>query len=85
MSCVPIPDVPVPTLPEPLSIPIPEPPTVPELPELFCCKLPIPPIPPLPVKLGPIIVNSGVIAILNVYVARMQAYIHSIPNKCPLE
>jgi hypothetical protein len=40
-------------------------------------------IPPVPIP--PLILNSAVIAALNVYLLAAQTYLNALPLKCPVE
>lgn len=83
-ACIALPIGTLPTLPSPLSLTAPALPSVPGLPDL-CCKLPPLPVSLPPIPIPPLILNSAVITTLNATIALVQAFLVSLPLKCPLE
>jgi hypothetical protein len=84
MPCIALPTVTAPTLPDPLSI---SPPAVPgaAFDLQLCCKLPpfVPPLPPIPIPA--LILNSAVVAALNVFIGQAVAFISALSVPCPKE
>jgi hypothetical protein len=86
MACIPVPSLPFPVLPAPLSLSPPLPPTPPTVPgAILCCKLPPVPPPPIPIPIPPLILNPALLASLNAFIDQARAYINSLPLKCPVE
>lgn len=84
MSCIPIPHVPTPTLPFPLTI------GLPPLPGFsgeinLCCKILAIDIPPLPLPIPPLMINPAVVEVIKSTIATINAYIDKLPFDCPLE
>lgn len=84
MACLELPDAPIPTLPSPLSL---SPPAIPDAPGLpdYCCKLPIPPTPPIPIKIPSVLINTTFTTTLEAYIEVAKTYIDSLAFTCPLE
>lgn len=82
--CIQGPAIAIPPLPTGFTISPPVLPTLPGIPEL-CCKLPPIPIQLPPIPIPSLILNSAVIAALNVYIQTALTYINSLPLECPLE
>jgi len=83
MPCNPVPSIPIPTLPDGISLalPLPNPPSV-STPSP-CCLLPeLPPI-TLPITLPPAIVNIAFVATLRVAIEAANAWLESLPLTCP--
>lgn len=79
MPCIPIPTATVPTLPAPLSIAAPPPPSV-GTPGL-CCQL-VPPFsftPPLAIA----VLNPAVVLTINQALHAVQEFIDKLPPRCP--
>lgn len=83
MACIPLPKAPRVTSPFPFSI---EPPELPSAsPSLtVCCKLFAFPI-KVPLPLGPLVINPGVIATVNAAMDVVDAFIDSLAFECPRE
>jgi len=90
MACLPLPELPMPTLPGGLSL---DPPELPPPPggnfSLLCCKLLQFEIPAPPISLPPLTISSATAAavataIKNAMTA-MQNFIDNIPLECPKE
>ncbi|HEY3254604.1 MAG TPA: hypothetical protein VGJ91_11670, partial [Polyangiaceae bacterium] len=83
MACVPIPDVPLPTLPDGITIA----PTFPA--ESFdpslCCKILKIPITTPPIAIPPAILNPGVNAAIATAIKGVQDYIDKLQHDCPKE
>ncbi len=84
MACIPIPELPNPTLGLGLSI---EPPSLPSFSGDvdLCCKILSFNIVPPPLPLPPFALNAAVTATLNNCIAAVQAYIDALPLDCPSE
>lgn len=84
MACVPIPQVPNPELPFPLTIAPPETPD-PGFSADLCCKILAFTIPTPPIPLPPGTVNPATAALITSNLAAVQAYLDALPLKCPRE
>lgn len=83
MACVPIPDIPVPTLPAGISLT----PTLPsfDFDENLCCKILQLELKPPPIPIPPLLLNPGVNAAIASTVKGVQDYIDRLPHDCPKE
>lgn len=82
MPCLPGLPIPIPTLPNGITIGTPQPPPLPKIPAL-CCKLPIPPLPAVPtlsISLGVAELNAA-----KAYIKQIVSYVNSLPLNCPKE
>lgn len=83
MACLPLPTVPFPELPFPLTLGA----AIPSFefdPNLCCKLLPFPVvIPPIPLPVG--VLNPGVVALVQANLQSMTAYFDALPFKCPRE
>jgi hypothetical protein len=87
MPCIPLPTVPKPQLPAPLSIGLPTLQT-PPLQANLCCQFSLPqiilPLPPIPLGfLGPAL--APILAAIDAAEAQVDAWLAAIPVNCPLE
>lgn len=87
MACIPLPKLDLPTLPAPLSLTPPAPPTVSidaNLP--FCCKVAsLAGSFSIPIPIPPLVLNPAVIAIINAALGAVDAYLDALPLSCPKE
>lgn len=83
MPCLTVPLPTLPTLPSPLTLPVPDAPDV--SPPETCCKLPTLPIPAIPITIPSVIVNPALVVTMKQYQALMRAYLDQIPVECPKE
>ena len=83
MACIPIPDVPVPTLPAGISIT----PTLPsqDFDAALCCKVLQIEIKPPPIPIPPLLLNPAVNAVIATTIKGVQDYIDALPHDCPKE
>lgn len=83
MACIELPKIELPRLPAPLSI---EPPSLPALSAdvTICCKLVAFRFGPY-VPLGPLVINPGVIALINAAADAVEGFLDAIPLECPRE
>jgi len=83
MACIPIPDVPLPTLPDGITIA----PTLPsqDFDPALCCKVLNLPVSTPPIGIPPVLLNPGVNAILKNAIKGVQSYIDQLPHDCPKE
>ncbi len=82
-KCIPIPQIPEPSLPGGISF-APPPLPLPPFPEGVCCKLPPLPIPPLPNPIPPLPL-AAVIAVMKKAVAAINKVQKLKPLTCPRE
>lgn len=86
MSCLVLPVPPIPSLPAPFGISLPDELPLPGFPGLIlCCKLPPIPLPPIPIPIPPLILNAAIVAALTAAIATVTGYLHALPLSCPLE
>ncbi len=83
MACVPIPDVPLPTLPDGITIA----PTFPtfSFDPTLCCKILQLPLTIPPIAIPPFLLNTGVNTVIANAVKAVQDYIDQLPHDCPKE
>jgi len=82
MACVPLPAVPVPTLPGGISLTPPAPPGISFDPELCCKLLPFPLATP-PISLPPGTLNPAVIAAVTAILQQIQDFLDGAVLRCP--
>ncbi len=83
MACVPIPDIPIPTLPDGISL-------APSFPSqsfdaALCCKVLDLEIKPPPIPIPPLLLNPAVNATIAATIKAVQDYIDKLPHDCPKE
>lgn len=83
MPCVPLPRLPLPTLPEGISISVPLPPFPAISIDSPCCLLPPLQTPKIPIPLPPLVVNPALVATIRAGLAAIEAYEAMIPLDCP--
>jgi hypothetical protein len=83
MACIPIPAVPLPELPFPLTFGVTTPPF--DFDPALCCKLlPFPiALPPIPLPLGTL--NPAVVGVIMANLQAMNDFVDALPLKCPRE
>jgi hypothetical protein len=84
MPCTPLPTLALPTLPAPLTLTPPAPPSIDFDPSLCCKLLPFPvTTPPVPLPVG--VLNPAVVAVLTQQMAAAQSFLDSLSFSCPRE
>lgn len=85
MACLKLPVPPLPPLPLPFNVAPPPLPPIPSIDLQFCCKLPLPfpPLPPIPFP--PIVINPGVILLINAAMLVIETYLDALEVRCPRE
>jgi hypothetical protein len=84
MPCLPLPALPLPSIPAPFSL-IPELPKVPSIQLDVCCQAINLGEPNIPIPLPPLVLNTGVIQLMNKGIAVVRAYLDALPIDCPRE
>jgi hypothetical protein len=83
MACIPIPDAPLPTLPDGITIA----PTFPSqsFNPALCCKVLDFPLTTPPVAIPPALLNPAVSAVIATTIKGVQDYVDQLPHDCPKE
>lgn len=83
MPCIPLPKLPLPTIPAGLTITAPFPAIPEQTLQAPCCLLPPIKIPGIPNPLGPLVVNPAFVEVIRAGLAAIEAYDDLIPLDCP--
>lgn len=83
MPCIPIPKPGLPSIPDGLTLSVPQPTLPAETIPGACCILPPTPLPALPPLIPAIVLNAGVMAGIKDGLALVEDYFDSLPLDCP--